>query len=210
MSDIFQSIFSSIDAVIYRCKNDSDYTMDQVLGSVSRLLGYRPEEIEGNSVVSWVDITAEEDRDRVTMVVDAAIDSKSSWDVAYRIVHKDGHRIWVRERGAAVFENDELMFLEGMVVSAAAEVKLREKMEAMLTNAKSENSKIVELTSLIAKSLQQLSMLAINARIEAARSGDAGKGFGVVSEAIDSLAKENTALLEKVAQLLRVEQDKAA
>jgi len=210
MSDIFQSIFSSIDAVIYRCKNDSDYTMDQVLGSVSRLLGYRPEEIEGNSVVSWVDITAEEDRDRVTMVVDAAIDSKSSWDVAYRIVHKDGHRIWVRERGAAVFENDELMFLEGMVVSAAAEVELREKMEAMLTNAKSENSKIVELTSLIAKSLQQLSMLAINARIEAARSGDAGKGFGVVSEAIDSLAKENTALLEKVAQLLRVEQDKAA
>jgi len=47
-------------------------------------------------------------------------------------------------------------------------------------------------------SLSKLSMLAVNARIEAARSGTAGLGFAVVAEEMSALAQENAAFTKKL------------
>lgn len=44
----------------------------------------------------------------------------------------------------------------------------------------------------IAKIARQVNILAVNARIEAARAGDMGRGFAVVAEAINALSKETS------------------
>lgn len=191
MQDVFDSVFSSVDAIVFRCKNDSDYTIEDIRGSVDSILGYAPEDIVDNAVVSWVGLTAKEDEERLLIEVNSAINDGKPWDVAYRMQHANGHLIWVRTRGAAKYVDGKLVCLEGLVVSADAELKLRGEVEKVLNDAQSANGEIVDLTRKITGSIRQLTMLAVNARIEAARLGDEGRGFTIVAEEMKRLAEQN-------------------
>lgn len=204
MSIVFESIFSSIEAFIYRCRNDADYTMESMEGSVAGITGYTIDDMIGNKRASWVGITSPKDKDRVFAEVDAAIEADTTWDTAYRIISKSGEEVWVRERGNAVFEDGELAYLQGMIVSAAAERTLAAQLEDVAARTKAANTEVIRMSNDIAKSVQKLSMLSVNARIEAARSGDAGAGFKVVADEMRTLAEENGRLAriigEKIAQ----------
>lgn len=199
MDSVFESVFSEIDAFIYRCRNDKDYTMQHMAGGVRRLLGYGPEDIIGNARASYVGLTAEEDKDRVFGEVDAAIEAHQPWDVAYRLTHLNGQHVWVRERGTAVYEDGELTHLQGLVVGAKAEFNLREQLEKQVEDTRVATDDIIGLTGQITSSVKVLSMLSINAGIEAARSGEAGKGFAVVAHEIKTLADRNVVWADKIA-----------
>lgn len=61
---------------------------------------------------------------------------------------------------------------------------------------------ITDIISTINSISRQTSLLALNASIEAARAGDAGKGFGVVAEEIKSLASETSESTLKIEKLI--------
>ena len=61
---------------------------------------------------------------------------------------------------------------------------------------------MMKLTGQIESSLRHLSILSVNARIEAARSGEVGRGFAVVAEAINELAEANSKWLADLSKLL--------
>ncbi|MEM7507376.1 MAG: PAS domain-containing protein [Pseudomonadota bacterium] len=199
-AEVFESIFSVIDALVYRCRNDSDYTMEYLDGAVRSISGYSRDDLLGNSRVSWVGITHPDDVERVFGIVDEAIARGVPWDVDYRIVRADGRAAWVRERGCAVMEEGELAYLQGLIVDAGAEVELRDQMAGILETSKAANDEILDLAKNILKSVEILSILSVNARIEAARSGDAGRGFAVVAEEISTLAQENGKWAQMIAQ----------
>lgn len=73
--------------------------------------------------------------------------------------------------------------------NAARSVKSASDKVNNLNGAAMEISKITELISEIA---EQTNLLALNATIEAARAGEAGKGFAVVASEIKSLAAQTT------------------
>ena len=157
MTSVFESVFSSIDAFVYRCKNDDDYTMEYMDGGVEALTGYLREDILGNKNVSYVGLTVKADVERVFSEVDAAIDARKPWDVAYRIKHVSGRRVWVRERGCAIYENGELSYLQGLVVGAEAEFALHEKINGLLENSRRRADDIASLSGRITNSVSQLS-----------------------------------------------------
>ncbi len=165
--------------------------MEHMEGALHSLTGFDIDEMLGNRVTSWVGITHHDDVDRVFAEVDTAIERSEPWDVAYRIITRKKETVWVRERGCAVFEDGQMVYLQGLIVSAAAERLLSMKLEDLVTKTKTANKEIVALSSQITSSVKQLSMLSINARIEAARSGEAGLGFAVVADEMKTLAEEN-------------------
>ena len=73
MDSVFESIFAGIDAFVYRCSNDKDYSMHFMSSGVNRMLGYRPEDIIHSASVSYVGLIVGEDQDHVFDEVDAAI-----------------------------------------------------------------------------------------------------------------------------------------
>jgi len=130
---------------------------------------------------------------------DDAIAANRAWNITYRFVHPDGRHKWVRERGSAVYVDGGLAYLQGMVVGAGTEYALRQQLHEQVEGTRTASAQIVDLTEQITSSVQELAMLSINARIEAARSGEAGKGFAVVANEIKMLADRNAGFAEMIA-----------
>lgn len=203
-SDIFARILEASRSFIYRCDNDEAVTMTYLAGSVEFITGCRAEQLLQNRDLSFASLCYPDDLRPMIDKVDAAIASDSPWDVDYRLVRPDGSIILVRERGAAVRnERGEVAYLHGLVVDANAEFALRSEIEQNMTETETANREILALAQNIARSVRELSMLSINARIEAARAGDAGRGFSVVASEISALAEVNAKWAEKIATRMR-------
>ncbi|MBX5466047.1 MAG: hypothetical protein K6U14_00945 [Firmicutes bacterium] len=97
----------------------------------------------------------------------------------------------------------------GQFFQALAEVsqKVRTVWEVVGSFA-SEAEALLGLASVIDPILRQLRILGINAAIEAAHLGSRGRGFGVVAEAIDRLARESSEAVHQVQAVVeRLQQD---
>ncbi len=72
--------------------------------STEKMIGFKNEEI-GNAVEAWLEMLHPEDREEAVIKLKEAEASGSSIDDEYRLRHKNGNYIWVRDRG--IFLRDE-------------------------------------------------------------------------------------------------------
>ena len=62
---MLQTLLGNIAGMVYRCRDDADWTMEFVSESCFRITGYQPGDLLLNGRVSYEEITHPEDRDRV-------------------------------------------------------------------------------------------------------------------------------------------------
>jgi diguanylate cyclase (GGDEF)-like protein/PAS domain S-box-containing protein len=111
------TLMSNLPGMVYRCRNDSEWTMEFASDGCFGLTGYRADEIVGNRVISYNRITAEEDRGRVFAQIRSALARRARFACEYRIVHRSGALRWVAETGAGVFLPDgSLEAVEGFIM----------------------------------------------------------------------------------------------
>lgn len=87
---------------------------------------------------------------------------------------------------------------------SASEQKLNQHIADIQHSA----SEIISILDSIKSIADQTKMLGLNAAIEAARAGDAGRGFGVVAEEIRKLSESSKQTAEEIGKLTRVIEEK--
>lgn len=126
------TLISNLPGHTYRCRNDTDWTMEFISEGVFELTGYRSEDFIHNKNVKFGDIIHPEDQKRVWDEVQNALKENRSFELNYRIINASGEERWVWEQGRMVStlgESPEM--LEGIVHDITerkqAEESIREK-----------------------------------------------------------------------------------
>ncbi|AHF05340.1 hypothetical protein MARPU_01235 [Marichromatium purpuratum 984] len=114
------ALVDNFPGMAYRCRNDSNWTMDYVSAGCRSLTGHPPEALMRDRVI-YSDLIHPEDRDRVWDQVQLALVERRTFEVEYRINHIDGDIRWAWERGWGLWSSDgELLSLEGFITDISA------------------------------------------------------------------------------------------
>jgi PAS domain S-box-containing protein len=101
-----ETLVDNLPGMIYRCRNEPGWPMDDVRGEVEALTGYRPADLEGADGRYGTEVIHPDDRDRVWSRVQEALDGEGAFELTYRITTADGSTKWVWERGRRIRTDD--------------------------------------------------------------------------------------------------------
>ncbi len=111
------ALMSNLPGMVYRCRNDRDWTMMFVSQGAADLVGYRPDELVGEGAVTFASLIHPEDRDVVWNDVQMAVGEGRPFELSYRICTATGEEKWVWEHGRPVDAKDgEPAALEGLIL----------------------------------------------------------------------------------------------
>jgi len=98
-----------------------------------QLLGYRDDELP-NSRQSFLQLVHPDDREPIEAAVAHHFKTHETYDVTYRIRHRDGHYRWFRSRGEAVWdERGEVVRFAGSSGDITEQRRAQESIRALLT-----------------------------------------------------------------------------
>jgi len=202
-ANVIESVASRLNGFFYRCQNDAGYTMLFMTDGIEVLTGYPTSEFVNNRVRTFTSIVEPKDVPSVDAAVGRGVETKSKWEIDYRLVKRDGNPIWIHESGAGVFDdNGQLLFLEGVCIDISAQKLQEGKLEQLVSRISGTSNDIVEAVQHILGELRTLKLLALNARIEAARAAEHGAGFAVVAQEMKSLADTTREQADRIRSLM--------
>jgi diguanylate cyclase (GGDEF)-like protein/PAS domain S-box-containing protein len=124
------TMMGNLPGMVYRGRNDADWTMDFVSEGCLELTGYRPEALMRSREVSYEQLTHPEDRAYVREAIGRALAAHARYTVEYRIVARDGREKWVWENGLGIYGADgRLEALEGFIADITQIKRYREQLE---------------------------------------------------------------------------------
>lgn len=113
---MLKTLLGNLDGMVYRCRDDGDWTMEFISEGCRRLTGYEAGDLLLNNRLSYESITHPDDRKRVRDEVNGGLALRQRFDSEYRIIHSSGDIRWVWERGAGIYNvQGDLVAIEGII-----------------------------------------------------------------------------------------------
>lgn len=111
------AMLNDLPGMVYRCRNNPDWTMEYVSGSSYELTGYNPQEIVNNKRLSYASMIHPQDQLGVWEEVQNAVRENRRFELVYRIITESGAEKTVWECGKGIFSNsNEWLGLEGFII----------------------------------------------------------------------------------------------
>lgn len=96
------TLIGNLPGMVYRCRNDRDWTMSYVSEGSLELTGYAPADFIGNSKRTFSSIVHPDDREKQWNLAQTAVESGAAVELSYRIETAEGSEKWVWERARTV------------------------------------------------------------------------------------------------------------
>ncbi|HDZ58307.1 MAG TPA: PAS domain S-box protein [Pseudomonas xinjiangensis] len=111
----FRSMVSNLPGAVYRCQADQAWTMSYMSDEIAQITGYPASDFIDNQRRSFASVIHPEDL-HLTFSCMERIERRENYELTYRIVHADGHEVWVREKGRGEYDgNGKLLSLSGFL-----------------------------------------------------------------------------------------------
>jgi diguanylate cyclase (GGDEF)-like protein/PAS domain S-box-containing protein len=113
---MLKTLVSNVPGLVYRCRNDADWTMEFVSDGCERLTGYRASDVLLNHRIRFEDIIHPDDRGLMHKAMAKVQGGSMPFDVEYRIICADSTVRWVWERGIGVYDGSpQPIAYEGLI-----------------------------------------------------------------------------------------------
>ncbi len=133
-------LVQNLPGVAYRCRWMGTWSMEFLSNGCCRVTGYEPDEIVGNSDLTWQQLLHPDDFSQIATEITLATAYRKSFQVVYRVLAKDGSERWLMEEGRVVSEpEEESVHLEGFI----SDVTVRKQTEMLLHDANQTISRLV-------------------------------------------------------------------
>ncbi|WP_025163553.1 PAS domain S-box protein [Pseudomonas taeanensis] len=111
----FRGMVTNLPGVVYRCRNDAAWTMSYMSEEILALSGYPAADLIDNRVRSYASVIHPDDLP-VTYGAADAIARREVFELTYRLLHADGHSVWVREKGRGEYDSrGNLLWISGFI-----------------------------------------------------------------------------------------------
>jgi len=108
----------NLPGMVYRCKNEPGWPMENVRGEVEEVTGYTGSTLENQKDIYGKEVIHPDDRDEVWESVQDALEKRDTFEITYRIITRDGDTKWVFERGQGIYtSDDEVEAIEGFIMN---------------------------------------------------------------------------------------------
>ncbi|MCD2201319.1 PAS domain S-box protein [Halobacterium sp. KA-4] len=130
-----ETLVSNVPGLVYRCRNEPGWPMEEVAGECEQLAGYPASELESGAVSWGEDVLHPDDQRPVWTDVQTALDDSEPFETTYRIETADGQTKWVWERGRSITNADgEDRILEGFITDITESKRRERRFEAIFNN----------------------------------------------------------------------------
>jgi methyl-accepting chemotaxis protein len=166
--------------------------------------------ISGGYVVSWTDLTAHRERERVVTAVATELAATAESFNAYADMLTNAVSEVSEQAHAVASGSNQLTDSIQEIASSAATavgntaeaVRSAQSATSLVERLSESSNRIGAISRLISTIAGQTKLLALNATIEAARAGAAGKGFAVVASEVKSLAQSSASATGDITSMI--------
>ena len=128
----FTTMLDNLPGMVYRCRNDRNWTMEFISDGCFELTGYVPEDLVFNKRLSYNDLIVPEDQERIWNEVQQGVNTNKPYILEYQIKSADGKIKWVWEKGKCISkEKGDIAHIEGFI-SDISEHKHAEQIQKVL------------------------------------------------------------------------------
>ncbi|MCU1718875.1 PAS domain S-box protein [Pseudomonas sp. 5P_3.1_Bac2] len=111
----FRSLVANLPGAVYRCRSDEAWSMSYLSEEIAAISGYNASDFINNRVRSFASIIHPDDREPLQRE-SAALAAQSNFELTYRVIHADGHSVWVRDKGRSEYNaQGELEWISGFI-----------------------------------------------------------------------------------------------
>ncbi len=133
LTSSLEDLLTNLPGMIFRCLNESNWTMEYVSEGCKNLTGYNPDELINNAKIKFGDLIYPADRQRVWNSIQDAVRKNKYYEIKYRVVNKKNIVKWVAERGRGSYDaNGQVVAIEGFITDISegknAELKLKKEL----------------------------------------------------------------------------------
>lgn len=138
----FRLLANNIPASVFLVKYDKARTKVYLNDEIEKLTGYHRDDFMSNKV-SLLDLYHPDEKEELRFRIDEALHNRKPYKVTCRIRRKDGNYVWIEEYGEGIIINNEVAYIEGVLINiterkVAEEAVIAKELAESSNKAKSE------------------------------------------------------------------------